>query len=151
MRPGLPPLAVTAIAALASRLVSRAWPAPWLPPSIANGLSLALALLGLTACVAALRPFRRAGTTVDPTRPERATTLVTSGIYRWSRNPMYLGMLLLLAGWTLHLGSLVALLVVPACFLLYLDRFQVVAEERALATAFGEDYAAYARRVRRWI
>ncbi len=93
--------------------------------------------------------FRRRNTTVDPRKPAAAGVLVTSGIYRWTRNPMYLGLLALLVGWGVVLANAVAFLVV-AGFAGYLTRLQIVPEERALAERFPAEFAAYRARVRRW-
>jgi protein-S-isoprenylcysteine O-methyltransferase Ste14 len=83
-------------------------------------------------------------------RPEAATRLVTGGVYGWTRNPMYLGWLPILAGWAAYLQHPLSLLVVPL-FMLYLTRFQIVPEERALSAKFGEQFDAYRQRVRRWL
>lgn len=144
-----PPVVMLMVALLMWLAADRLPPAP---VEYAGRLPLALALAaaGLAVAVAGVLGFRRARTTVNPLRPERASALVTSGIYRWSRNPMYLGDLLLLLGWAAWLGSVPALCLVPA-FVLCLNRFQIRAEEGALAARFGETYAAYCRRVRRWL
>ncbi|MBD1548313.1 methyltransferase family protein [Roseibium aggregatum] len=94
--------------------------------------------------------FLRKRTTINPLRPERAGSLVVSGLYRISRNPMYLGMAVLLAGWALYLGSLAALIIIPA-FVWLLTELQIKPEEVALESVFGEDYQSYKARVRRWI
>ncbi len=94
--------------------------------------------------------FRKARTTVDPTKPGKASALVVSGVYRFTRNPMYLGFLFMLAGWAVYLTNAVSLLVIPG-FIAYISRFQIEPEERALEEKFGSDYSEYSRRVRRWI
>ena len=104
---------------------------------------------GVMVAVLGVLEFRRAGTTVNPMSPERASNVVTSGVYRWSRNPMYLGMASVLAGLALAVGSATGLLV-TAGFCAYLSRFQIAPEERRLLEAFGEPYARYLRQVRRW-
>jgi protein-S-isoprenylcysteine O-methyltransferase Ste14 len=76
--------------------------------------------------------------------------MVTSGVYRHTRNPMYLGMLCLLGAWAAWLGNAAALLGLPA-FVAYMNRFQIAPEERALAQRFGAAFDAYAARVRRWL
>jgi protein-S-isoprenylcysteine O-methyltransferase Ste14 len=83
-------------------------------------------------------------------QPEQVSNMVTDGIYRHSRNPMYLGMLLVLAAWAAWLASAPALLGLPV-FVLYLNRFQIVPEERVLAQRFATQYADYAQRTRRWL
>ena len=112
-------------------------------------LAVATALVGLTICLAGVWSFHRAHTTVNPLHPERASALVESGIYRYTRNPMYLGFVLILLAWALLLGSPVAILGVPG-FILYMNRFQIVPEERALAALFGTAFSRYCERVRRW-
>ena len=82
--------------------------------------------------------------------PEQASTLVTSGVYRFTRNPMYVGILLLLAAVAAHLGSVLALLGLPA-FVFWIGRFQIAPEERALRAKFGSAYDDYTRAVRRWL
>jgi protein-S-isoprenylcysteine O-methyltransferase Ste14 len=94
--------------------------------------------------------FHRRGTTVNPLQPETASALVTSGVYRLSRNPMYAGFLLCLCGWGCYLGNAYALLG-PVAFVLYMNRFQIIPEERALERIFGAEYDAYHRMVRRWL
>jgi len=100
--------------------------------------------------VAGVLEFRRARTTVNPTTPQAATSMVRSGIYRHTRNPMYLGMLLVLAAWAAWLANPAALAVLPA-FFLYMNRFQIEPEERILAGLFAGEFDAYRRSVRRWL
>jgi len=104
------------------------------------------ALVAFTGSIA----FRRHKTTVNPLHPERATALVTSGIYQYSRNPMYLGMLLLLVAWGVWLANL-ASFVGPPLFVALINRIQIAPEEAALHSLFGESYGRYTRRVRRWL
>ena len=94
--------------------------------------------------------FRKYRTTVNPMHPESTTALVTTGIYSFTRNPMYVGLLLVLAAWAAWLSNLLALVILPV-FVAYVSRFQIVPEERALAARFGEQFALYCRRVRRWV
>ncbi len=110
---------------------------------------------GLTVCgglvvIFGWWDFRRARTTVDPTRPHKASSLVVTGMYRFSRNPMYLGFLFLLLGWAAFLDSGFSLLLLPL-FVVSLTHLQIKPEEGALRDRFGEEWEAYARRVRRWI
>jgi protein-S-isoprenylcysteine O-methyltransferase Ste14 len=114
------------------------------------GVAFALAAIGQSISIAAMVAFRQARTTVNPTKPSAASSLVSGGVYRFTRNPMYLGLLLTLLAWAAFLSNLLALLVVPI-FVLYIDRFQVKPEERALVSLFGAEYAAYKNRVRKWL
>jgi protein-S-isoprenylcysteine O-methyltransferase Ste14 len=107
-----------------------------------------LAIAGIALVTTAAGLFRRMGTNVRPTQP--STTLVATGLYRWTRNPMYLGMALLYAGLALLLDSIVALILLAV--VLVIIRTQVIArEERYLEARFGDDYRAYKRQVRRWL
>ncbi|MEH6471532.1 MAG: isoprenylcysteine carboxylmethyltransferase family protein [Halopseudomonas sp.] len=94
--------------------------------------------------------FRRAKTTLDPTCPDTASSLVTSGVDRRTRNPMYLGFLLCLLGWGLFLANLLSLMLV-GLFVVYMNRFQIEPEERALGSLFGVRFIEYKSRVRRWL
>ena len=96
------------------------------------------------------REFRRAKTTVNPLHPERASSVVTSGIYRYTRNPMYVGILLVLLGCFVAFGALSGLVGLPI-FIAYMNRFQIRPEERALQAKFGREYNEYQARVRRWV
>ncbi len=112
--------------------------------------ALGLVAAGTTVALLGVISFRRARTTVNPLRPHDASSLVTAGIYRWTRNPMYLGMLLTLLGWGVYLGSFPALLV-AASFVPLMNRLQIIPEETALAVLFGSGFADYQSKVRRWI
>ena len=151
MRTGIPPLVLAGLLAVAMWLVARYLPQPAFDLPLRQAAATAIGSIALVILALAVRPFRHARTTVDPRRPERASALVTDGVYSLSRNPMYVGMVLALIAWGLYLGSIVALLLAPAAFVIYMDRRQIPAEENALAAAFGEQYAQYTRRVRRWI
>ncbi len=149
-----PPVIDFACAALMWWL-STLWPAARLWPRGGSwwisGPAMALALAGGTIAFAGAREFAKVSTSFNPLAPERASALVTSGIYRWSRNPMYLGMLLVLVGWGLWLGHALALLAGPTLAVLMLNALQIKPEERILRARFGQDYEHYATRVRRWL
>jgi protein-S-isoprenylcysteine O-methyltransferase Ste14 len=113
-------------------------------------LGVILAAAGLAVAVAGVMAFRRQRTTVDPRFPERASALVADGVYRWTRNPMYVGFVGVALGAAAALGSPLAL-VGPALLAAYLDRVQIPAEERALRARFGAAFDAYARTVGRWL
>jgi protein-S-isoprenylcysteine O-methyltransferase Ste14 len=116
------------------------------PPVTYAGVLLIAVGLGLG--FAALTRFRRAGTGIVP--GSESTALVRSGPFRFTRNPMYLGMTLILAGLAIVLGSLSPLFI-PFLFLVLMDRLFVQKEERWMEEAFGEEYVAYTRRTRRWL
>jgi len=113
-------------------------------------LVLLVLLVGIASAVAGAQSFRRASTTLNPLKPETASSLVVAGIYRHTRNPMYLGLAIMLLAWSIALASLPALLGVAA-FVLYINRFQIGPEEQALQQRFGANFDAYCRRVRRWV
>jgi len=100
--------------------------------------------------IVALIAFARARTTVNPVEPEQAKTLVTTGLYRISRNPMYLAMALILLGSALRLSN-IGVFIAPALFVWSITMFQIKPEERALQSIFGEDFTAYRQQTRRWL
>jgi len=146
----VPPVAVASVAALCMWMLARwtpglGWGGYW-----RLGAAASLFVAGVVVAVAGVLEFRRARTTVNPTTPQAATSMVRSGIYRHTRNPMYLGMLLVLAAWAAWLANPAALAVLPA-FFLYMNRFQIEPEERILAGLFAGEFDAYRRSVRRWL
>jgi protein-S-isoprenylcysteine O-methyltransferase Ste14 len=100
--------------------------------------------------IAGVISFQRAKTTVNPTRPGSASALVVSGVYRVTRNPMYLGLLLVLLGWGVFLSNVLAFIWIPA-YVAYMNRFQIAPEERALSCLFGQEFLAYKAKVGRWL
>lgn len=112
----------------------------------------ALLPFGLSGVVgiAGVREFRKANTTVNPVKPEKASTVVASGIFAYSRNPMYLALLLLLLSYACWLQNAITFAFAPL-FVLYMNRFQIEPEERALENRFGSAYLQYKQKVRRWI
>ena len=146
----VPPPVIAAIVASAMWLLTFASPVMALPPTVRTGLALVGALLGAGISLSGVIAFRRARTTVNPHTPERTSSLVTAGIYRFTRNPMYLGLLFVLLAWAIFLsapGSLVG----PLSFYLYIVRFQITPEERVLHRLFGGEYSRYKQRVRQWL
>ncbi|MDO5103774.1 MAG: isoprenylcysteine carboxylmethyltransferase family protein [Lautropia sp.] len=104
---------------------------------------------GLLVGALSVSAFRSHQTTVNPHRPGNASMLVTRGIYRQTRNPMYLGLLFLLTGWGFYLSNVLAFLGLPL-FVLYMTEFQIKPEERALAQKFGTSYIGYTSMAKRW-
>lgn len=145
-----PPLLLTAITAWLMWAVSREAPAFDVGFGGAYLLSIGVAATGVLVCLAGVLSFRRAGTTVNPMRPDKASALVVSGVYKVSRNPMYLGFLLVLVGWGIHVSNLLALPLLPG-FVAYLKHFQIGPEEDALRLRFGLEYELYRAKVGRWI
>ena len=146
----VPPVAVVLVFGVAMWLVSVN------VPSLAIGspwrivVAAALAGAGLVTSVIAVVAFRKARTTVNPTRPDTTSALVTSGVYGLSRNPMYVGILLALTGWAVFLSHTLAFAFLPA-YVAYMNRFQISPEERALSANFGSEFVAYKQSVRRWV
>lgn len=108
------------------------------------------ALCGAFTCAIGIMEFNRAKTTVNPMKPQSASSLVRTGIYRRTRNPMYLGFLSLLLASAILTGNVAAFFVLPG-FVIYMNRFQIKPEERALARLFGDEFESYCSQVRRWI
>ena len=146
----LPPPLLAGLAGGAMWLVARqlpAWALNWPgQPELATVLAVAGGLIDLSGAVA----FHRARTTINPLNPDNTSAMVTRGVYRFSRNPMYLGLLLMLSGWAIYLTHPLAWLGLPL-FMLVLTRLQILPEERILNKKFGVHYAAYAAKVRRWL
>ena len=146
----IPPLLQFIISLLSIRLL-----AEFLPTMAAAGvgrylLASLLITLAFAIAIAGIIGFHAAGTTIDPRYPERSEVLVTSGIYRLTRNPMYVALAMLQVAYCLYLGTFFGLLVMTG-FILFMNRFQIEAEERALEQSFGDEYRRYKSKVRRWI
>ncbi len=131
------------------------WAASWAGPRSLD-FTLRLPMAGVVFAAAAvfgapaIMAFRRAKTTIDPVHIENASAVVSSGIYGVTRNPMYVAMTLLLLSWALYLGN-AWLLMGPLAFVLFITRYQIIPEERAMSARFGSAYASYKARVRRWL
>ena len=130
--------------------------APYLPDAMQltikwrTSLALVVLLAGVAICLAGVLSFRRARTTVNPLKPETASALVSSGVYRYTRNPMYLGFATVLIAWSILLAWPPALLGVLG-FVMYMNIFQIGPEERALTSLFGREFTRYCSQVRRWL
>lgn len=150
MHPRIPPPIVMFLAAALMWVLHRWMPlGHWIAPPW-NRLGGLFGAVGVAIAVAAFVRFRQARTTVDPMDPSKASHLVTDGVFWVSRNPMYLGLVLLLIGWATWLGSASPWLV-PPLFAIVITVVQIIPEEQALGRLFGEQYASYRRHVARWI
>jgi protein-S-isoprenylcysteine O-methyltransferase Ste14 len=146
----IPPPVVALILAVVMKAVASVTPALQMPGVAKAATAVAIGSAGLLVELAAAVSLLRAGTTVDPIHPKSASVLVVSGPYRFSRNPIYVGDLLLLLGWAAYLSNPLAL-AMTLLFVLYIDRFQIRPEERELSACFGARYGEYMSRVRRWL
>ena len=113
-------------------------------------LAAACAAFGLTVALLGVWAFRHAKTTLNPVHPEAASSVVTRGIFGYTRNPMYVGLTAELLGWAVWLWAPWVFLG-PIVLVLFLLRFQIIPEERAMSSKFGRDYDEYCKRVRRWL
>ena len=146
----VPPPAVALVVALAMWWVSRYGLLEGVPLAWRVGAALVVAAVGAAFDVAGILAFGRAKTTVNPMKPEKSAALVNTGVFRITRNPMYVGMVFILLAWAVYLASPWALFG-PLLFAAYITRFQIKPEERVLAARFGDEFASYTARVRRWL
>lgn len=146
----IPPMGLALLFALAM------WGTAMQLPSLAIAmpghqvLATTISVIGILFVLVAGSAFRTVKTTVNPTKPDATTSLVVSGVYRLSRNPMYVGVLLVLVAWAVFLSHPLPALFLPA-FVVYMNRFQIAPEERALSGKFGAEYETYKKAVRRWL
>ena len=146
----VPPPIMTAISMMLMWLVATLVPQYAIDIPGKSVLAIVIAAMGFAIGLPAIRLFRHQGTTVDPRYPDRSEALVVKGIYRYTRNPMYVGFVMLASAWMVWLGNPVNIAVLVG-FIVYITRFQIMPEEKALAGKFGSDYALYKESVRRWL
>ncbi len=113
-------------------------------------ISMLISIAGIACIALAVIGFNKAKTTVNPTKPDDSSAIVSSGIYKFSRNPMYLGMLLILLGYAVNAAALSCYLLLVG-FILFMNQYQIKPEERLLSAKFGNEYTNYLTQVRRWI
>jgi len=127
------------------------WMSRYLPEFMPKMVIVSLLVaIGAIFDLSGLLTFLRAKTTVNPMKPHTSSALVKTGIYKITRNPMYVGLAFVLSGWCIYLNSPTALIGV-AGFILYIHALQILPEERMLITLFGEEYMEYQSTVRRWL
>lgn len=146
----VPPLALVLVLAGAMSFVALQFPLLAFPLPWRHGLSVTISGVGILLLLAGMYSFQKAKTTFNPLKPDTASSLVASGVFRVSRNPMYVGFLLLLTGWAMWLSHPLPFLFLPV-FVAYMNRFQISPEERVLSAKFGEAYDIYKQSVRRWL
>jgi len=146
----VPPVAQVIITAAAMYGVSKMVPALTFSLNGSTALAVGLGVMGLSLGIMGVTQFRIAQTTPNPQALEQVSSLVTSGVYQYSRNPMYVGLVLILLGWAFYFSHFLAFVLLPI-FILYMTRFQIQPEERMMAQKFGKTYQDYLNKVRRWI
>ena len=107
-------------------------------------------ILGLIIIFLAVLKFIKTKTTVDPTRPYKTSNLVISGIYKITRNPMYLGMLFLIIAYAIYNNNVIGCIIIPI-FIFYINKFQIEPEEIEMRKKFGESFENYCKKVNRWL
>lgn len=150
MKLKLPPVIVVAITALLMWLIDKYLSLEFISFNTPRWSIIFTSILGIGCIVLGVIQFSVKKTTVNPHKPEDSTSLVSSGIYSISRNPMYLGMLILLVFYGLFLGNGLVFLTLPI-FVWYMNSFQIKPEEEMMIQLFGDEYKDYQKRVRRWI
>ena len=148
METKIPPPIVTLIFGFATYLSRKIFPEIEIQYSSFFGIFLVL--LGFFILISAVKLFRNDKTTVNPLSPEQATKLVTNGIFKLSRNPMYLGMAVILASVAVFF-NIIGGIIFMALFCLYITKFQIIPEEKAMKELFAKDFEQYMQATRRWI
>ena len=115
-----------------------------------NRISLFLLILGLVVFISAVKSFNKQKTTINPLEPRKASSLVVSGIFRFSRNPMYLGMLIILLSISFKF-NLLGGIIISLLFFIFITKFQIYPEEEAMNELFGDKFTQYSNTTRRWI
>jgi protein-S-isoprenylcysteine O-methyltransferase Ste14 len=146
----IPPLILVVISAVLMWITSLWLPDIQVPSALSAAIFYVLAITGAIFTISGVVSFKKAKTTVNPTTPNDASALVTNGIYKVTRNPMYVGFLFFLIGWGIFLSNLYALALIVG-FVLYMNRYQIKPEEEALESVFGSEFLTYKNRVRRWL
>lgn len=144
----VPPPVVLAAVLGGMWLIARV--SPHVAVAFAGGLGAFVMAAGVALNLGGVLAVRRAKATFNPLRPETTTALVSTGLFALSRNPMYLGMLVVLLGWAVYRRAPVTL-IGPVAFVLYINRFQILPEERVLLSLFGASFEQYKGKVRRWV
>ena len=147
----IPPPIVGLVFSVLIWAISKAIPTtPMLTEQQSLLAAVILLLAGFGFAISGMVSFRAASTTVNPLQPDQASALVTSGVYRITRNPMYIGLATVLIGWSTFLGAPLGLVGVVG-FMAYIQHFQIIPEEQALVRLFGAEFEAYQASVRRWL
>ncbi|WP_448547503.1 methyltransferase family protein [Thalassotalea fusca] len=145
----IPPLLLMLLFAAIMWLIAQATPSFMFLDNIKIVLLIIAVVIAVVLTLAGALEFRRAQTTVNPTAPESTSSLVTSGIYQFTRNPMYVGFFTALIGWGCFLSNAYAL-IFALLFVPYMNKFQILPEEQMLTQLFGQQFKDYCQSVRRW-
>jgi len=151
MKTKIPPPLVALIAMLLTFLSRDYLDIFYLHPHLQRTLFLLFLVIGVSMIFLATRQFKISKTTVNPLKPETASSLVTSGIFRRTRNPMYLGLTSLLISFSIYFSSVFGIIIYLPLFISYITIFQIIPEEDAMNKLFSNDYKSYCLKVRRWI
>ncbi len=146
----IPPPAVMVIFGLIMWGIAQASPVIPIASTLQWSLIVITFLGGIGFGVGGIRSFNKAQTTINPLKPDSASSLVSSGLFSRTRNPMYVSLTLALCSWGFFLASTWAFIGV-ILFVIYITLFQILPEERAMAKLFGDEFIEYKNRVRRWI
>jgi protein-S-isoprenylcysteine O-methyltransferase Ste14 len=146
----IPPLAQVGILFAAMWMTAKAFPELQFSLPGSTWIFSSFLLAGFGFAMLGVIEFRKAQTTVDPRNPEKTAKFVYQGVYRFSRNPMYVGFLFVLIGWAAYLRNPLSCLALPV-FVFYMNHFQIALEEKHLLDKFDEKYRHYMSRVRRWL
>ncbi|MEM9921154.1 MAG: isoprenylcysteine carboxylmethyltransferase family protein [Bacteroidota bacterium] len=150
MRLKIPPPALVILSILLMKALDWSFPLGRFQFQGQTLVAMLVVACGVILAVAALYVFRKAKTTTDPMHPEKASQIVTNGPYRFSRNPMYLSILLVLIGVVISIGNWLNILIL-VFFYAYITRFQIIPEEEVLRDKFESSFTEYCTKVRRWI
>ena len=147
----IPPPIVTLIGILLIFLSKNYILILYLHPHLQNTLSFLFLIIGFIIIFSATKEFKKSETTINPMKPETSTSLVTSGIFKYSRNPMYLGLTSILLASCFYFSSLLGIIVYVPLFIFYITVFQIIPEEETMRGLFKDEYLSYCSKVRRWI
>ncbi len=146
----IPPAIVTLIIAAGMWWIDQYLVFGWAEFDLAIWLSTIFLGIGGVFGGMGLVEFFKESTSIDPHKPQKASNLVTTGIYSISRNPMYMGLLSILVGYGLYLGNVLSIVLI-SLFMGYMNRYQIIPEEKVMEEKFGEEFRKYKSEVRRWL
>lgn len=146
----IPPPVYVLIFAMLMYFLAQYWPVLTLFSEPVTNIAYVFVVIGIALDLSAVSQFFRSKTTLNPIKPNNTQQVVSTGMYRISRNPMYLGMLFILIAWAIHLAVLTPFLLLPI-FMLVLTVQQIIPEEKILTQKFGASYLQYKQQVRRWL